>query len=409
MDDEVEVAVIGAGASGLSASRVLSNAGVAHLVLEARDRIGGRAFTLTHDRMALDLGCGWLHSADRNLFAQAAPGLGFDLDRTAPPWTRQAGNRGFSREDQAAFGQALEDLEGRIEQAAAEGRDVAVSTLMEPSGRFNPLLDAFSSYYNGAEFDQISTVDYDAYQDSNVNWRAPAGYGALIAAYGAGAPVRMGAAVTHVDHAGPRVKVTTDKGDLHARAVIVTLPTDLIAAETIAFRPALPDLLEAAAGLPLGLADKVFLRMDDPASFPEEDHLFGDPRRTATGSYHLRPFGRPLIETYLGGANARALEGQGKGAAAAFAIEELAGLLGSRVRACLSPVAASAWAADPWVRGAYSHARPGCAWARAELARPFADRIFIAGEAASPDAFSTAHGAAEAGARAARQVLEVLV
>jgi len=170
----------------------------------------------------------------------------------------------------------------------------------------------------------------------------------------------------------------------------------------------LPEVRGAAAALPLGLANKVYLRAEEPEAFAPESHVFGDPTRTATGSYHLRPFGRPLIEVYFGGRHARALEQEGPGAGAAFAIDELAHLLGSSMRSRLTPIVGSAWLGDPWSRGAYSHATPGGAWARQALARPIDDRIFLAGEAVSPDAFSTAHGAALTGVRAARLALDAL-
>jgi monoamine oxidase len=190
--------------------------------------------------------------------------------------------------------------------------------------------------------------------------------------------------------------------------VIVTVPTPLIAEGVLAFLPDLPAAREAAAALPLGLADKVFLSLRDAEAFPVDSHVLGDSTRAETGSYLLRPFGRPLIEVYLGGRNARALEAAGEGAAAAFAIDELAGILGSDIRARLAPLTASAWGRETWSRGSYSHAAPGGAWARAALAEPFNDRILFAGEACSPHAFSTAHGAAESGIAAADRALKWL-
>ncbi len=408
MRDEVDVAIVGAGAAGLAAARRLAQAPVSVLVLEARDRIGGRAWTADVGGWPVDLGCGWLHSADRNPLARIAPALGVTLDKNPPHWTRQARNTGFSGEDQAMYRRALGELEARIDTVAREGRDIPVSDLMEPGGRWYPLLNAFSAYYNGAEFDQISTLDYAAYDDSGVNWRAPTGYGALIARWAGEPPLALSTPVRRIDHGGGVLRLETPGGVLQARAVIVATPTPLIAEGVIGFSPDLPALREAAAALPLGLADKVFLGVAEPDAWPVESHLFGDPHRTETGSYHLRPFGRPMIEVYLGGRHALDLEREGPDAAAAFAIEELVGLLGSGVRAGLTPLAATAWAGDPWARGSYSHASPGGAWARAALARPVENRLFFAGEATSPHAFSTAHGAAESGGRAAVEVLAAL-
>jgi monoamine oxidase len=407
MQDEVDIAIIGAGAAGLGAAMALRKAPVSTLVLEARDRPGGRGWTARIEGLDLDLGCGWLHSANVNPLAALAEPLGFALDKSTPPWSRPPINP-VAPAQQAAFGRALDELEARIDAAAARGEDRPVAELMVPGDPLNPRLDAFSSYYNGAEFDRVSTLDFARFEDTGVNWRVRRGYGALIAALGAGAQLRLGAPVTTLDHAGPRLRLETPRGTVTARAAIVTAPSPMIADGRLAFRPDLPAHREAAAALPLGLADKVFLHLDGAEAFEPDTYVRGDPTRVETGSYNVRPLGRPLIEAYLGGRNAKALEAQGPGASAAFAIEELAALLGSDIRARLRPVAATAWGADPWALGSYSYARPGFAGARAAYAEPVENRIFFAGEAASIHAFSTAHGAFATGQTAAAQCLAAL-
>ena len=115
-----------------------------------------------------------------------------------------------------------------------------------------------------------------------------------------------------------------------------------------------------------------------------------------------------MIEGFFGGDLAQSLELEGEGAFCAMASEELVALFGSKLRRALRPIAESRWGCDPWVRGAYSHARPGCAGARAVIRRPIKGRIFFAGEACSPHAFSTAHGAHDTGVEAAEAVLREL-
>jgi monoamine oxidase len=406
MKDHFDVAIIGAGAAGLAAARRLAGAPLEVVLLEARDRIGGRAWTV-HPRpdLPVDAGCGWLHSADRNPLARLIAAAGFPIDRTRPHWERQAGNQDFSAADQAAFGAAFDAFEARLEAAAQRGIDRPASDCFEPDGRWNALMNAVSAYYNGAEFDRVSVLDYAAYEDTGVNWRVRDGYGAGLAALDP-ASVVLGCAVGEIDHGVSPLRLTTSKGVLSARAVIVTASTAVIAEERIVFTPRLPAKAEAAAGLPLGLADKVFLGLDEPQAVPVEGHLFGRTDRTETASYHLRPFGRPYVEVYLGGRHARELEAQG--AATAFAIEELGQLLGSDFRRRLTPLGATAWAADPWALGAYSHALPGHAGDRAKLAQPVDQRLFFAGEATHASFFSTAHGGWESGERAADEAVAAL-
>ena len=408
MVNQVDVAVVGAGAAGLAAGRRLASAGVDVLVLEARERIGGRAWTAEVAGFPVDFGCGWLHSADVSPLPKLIAQAGFSIDKSPPHWERQSGNIDFTPQEQAAFRRAFGELEHRLEKAAQSGVDQPASNLMEPNGRWNVMLDAFSAFYNGAEFDQVSVLDYAAYEDTNVNWRVVEGYGAGIAALSTPAPVRLNTAVEVVEHGGPRMRLRTSAGVLEARAVIVAVPTAALARETLRFNPALPVKTEAAAGLPLGLADKLFLALEEPEVLPVEGHLFGDIHRTETGSYHLRPFGRPLIEVFFGGRHAWALEAEGGAAFAAFATEELVRLLGSDFANKIRPLGVSLWGLDRLAGGSYSHALPGQAGARAALAEPIDNRIFFAGEACSPDAFSTAHGAWITGEQAADAALAAL-
>ncbi|HZZ34318.1 MAG TPA: FAD-dependent oxidoreductase, partial [Caulobacteraceae bacterium] len=371
MQDRFDVVVVGAGAAGIAALRTLLAAGVSAVALEARDRVGGRAHTITaRPDLPLDHGCAWLHSADRNPLPRQIEAAGFAIDRTPPFWERQAGNQDFSPQDQAAFREAYRAFDVRMEEAAKAGVDRPGAELFEPGGRWNPLIDAVSSYYNGAEYDQVSVLDYDAYDDSGVNWRVAAGYGAAIAAFAPADHIVLRCQVGRIDHGGPRLRLETARGTVTAEAVIVAVPTPALADGRLNFSPGLPAKAAAAAGLPLGLADKVFLGLDGPDDLPVDGHLFGRTDRTETASYHLRPFGRPYIEAYFGGRCAAALEAEGQGALTAFALEELAGLIGSAFRRRLTPLAETAWNTDPFSRGAYSHALPGRAGDRAELARP---------------------------------------
>ena len=406
LPSEADVAIIGAGAAGLGAARALENSGLSTIVLEARDRIGGRGYTImAAPNIAFDVGCGWLHSADKNSFVKIAGRLNFEIDKTRPPWREQSFDAGFPLKERADFIAALDAFYDRAEAAAKSGRDSAASSYLEPGNRWNPMIDAISTYVNGSELDRVSILDMEAYEDTGINWRVRHGYGALMTAYGAPCPLALNCEVTLIDHAGKRVRVETSQGTLTADKVIVTVPTNLIGDESIRFHPALPAKVDAARGLPLGLADKVMLALDEPEALPKDGNLRGATMRTAMGSFHLRPFGQPCIEGYFAGRFARALEDAGDGALAAKAIDEIAALLGNDYRRKLKPLSESRWAHDPFARGSYSHALPGHAGARAVLASPIDGRLFFAGEATSPNFFSTAHGARDSGERAAVEVL----
>jgi monoamine oxidase len=406
LPSSVDIAIIGAGAAGLGAAHALQNSGLSTIVLEARDRVGGRAWTIQPaPDITFDVGCGWLHSADKNSFVAIAKRLNFEIDKTRPPWREQSFDKGFPRIEREDFIAALDAFYDRAEAAAEEGGDDTASQYLEPGNRWNPMIHAISTYINGAELDRISIQDMDAYEDTGINWRVRRGYGALVAAYGAPCPVALDTEVTLIDHSGKRLSIETSRGRLAADKVIVTAPTNLIADEAIRFHPALPGKVEAARGLPLGADDKVMLALEDADGLPKDGSLRGATMRTAMASFHLRPFGQPCIEGFFGGSFARELEAAGDGAFAAESINQIVALLGSDYRRKLKPLAESRWARDPFARGAYSHALPGHAGDRAILAAPVDGRLFFAGEATSPNFFSTAHGARDSGERAAREAM----
>ena len=178
-----DVAVIGAGAAGLAAASRLAAAGRSVLLLEARDRVGGRAHTVqARGGEPIDLGCEWLHSADRNPLVPLFEAAGVAIDRTRPRWDEQEGDRGFPPLDQKAFAAAFDAFEERLDEAARDGREGAAADHFDPACRWNALMDAVSSYYNGTEFDRVSVLDYAAYVDTGVNWRLTMGYGTALAA-----------------------------------------------------------------------------------------------------------------------------------------------------------------------------------------------------------------------------------
>ena len=404
---QVDVAVIGAGAAGIGAARRLAGSGRDVLLLEADARVGGRALTVRRDALTLDLGCGWLHSATRNPWVAIAEHGGHPVDRTPSAWGRQFRNLGFSAQEQAdaraayaAFAERLRDSPPASDRAA---------DALEP-GLWNGFIESLSGYINGVGLAGLSVADYLAYDDAAIeaDWRLPDGYGTLVAASLPPIPLRLATPVQRIEADRAALRLVTPHGSIQARTAIVTVSTAVLASGRLALPPALDDRCQAASRLPLGLADKLFLRTDDPDALDPDSHLLGNPRSGCTGSYYLRPFGQPVVECFLGGAGAIAQEDAGLDGAAEFAKAELGALLGSRFASGLRLVAGSAWRRERFIGGSYSHALPGHAAARRVLAEPWHDRIFFAGEACSPTDFSTAHGALATGEAAADAALASL-
>jgi monoamine oxidase len=400
-----DVCVVGAGAAGLTAARELTAAGLSVRVLEARNRVGGRAWTDVETLgVPIDRGCAWLHCAERNPWTAYARERGFTVVERSPDWQRRIGREPLSPARRARWDADYERAEKAIEAAARAGRDVPVSEVVPADLEFRTLFDAVMSWSMGVDTANLSTADFAAYDETDVNWAVWEGLGAVVARAADGLDVVLDCPVSAIDWAGPCVRVSTARGTLECRAVVVTVPTTLLARGEPRFSPELPpEYGEAFAGLTLGVADKVFVGME-PGALPagETLHVVASDATTRTASITVRPAGHELILVFFGGGYARELETAGVLDSAAR--DELVSVFGSELGRRIRRTTATAWLGDRWARGSYSAARPGFARCRSVLAAPVAERVFFAGEACVPTAFGAIHGAWMSGADTARRI-----
>jgi monoamine oxidase len=403
---ETEVVVVGAGAAGLGAAKTLRAAGVECVVLEAMGRIGGRAFTSSREfGVPFDVGCAWLHAADRNPFFPEAQAAGWTLQHHDMSLDNvYIGTRRATDEEAEGLAEAEARLHRAIEQHA--GHDDRLATLVEATD----LEDAISTYVGpmdfGADDDEISIADIRAAEDLDPNYLTREGYGALIAHWGRDVPVHLSSPVRRVDWGGSGVVVETDHGKIAAKAVIVTVSTGVLAFEGVRFSPALPEgHLKAVYDLPMGLLTKVPLRVTGTRLGLEP---FSDVLLVGHARHDIYllcfPFDLDLVVAFVGGDFAWEIEAAGTAAAVDFVKGRLEATFGSDVGKHVQHGSMTNWSAEPYVRGAYAAAAPGAADARHVLAQPVADRVWFAGEALAGGLIQTAGGARLSGEAAARQV-----
>jgi len=420
MTGDVDVAVVGAGAAGLAAGLRLRDAGVRSVVLEAAGRTGGRAYTdTTTFGTPWDLGCHWLHSAETNPFVPIADRLGFTYRSSNAALLRRLHmTTRWASDAEADAAQACVDAAFDAIRAAGEaGQDVAARDVLADAGLWTPLVRHWIGLMTASPPERVSTRDFAAYADGHENWPVLDGYGALVRAHGADLPVVLSCPVSRIDWAADGVKLTTPRGTVRARAVIVTVSTAVIAGERLVFTPALPaPLMAAFHALPLGVSEKVALGFDrDVFGFEERVGINTfDPARPdrMPVNFQIIPGPQPLVVAHMAGDPGGALVAQGADAMADFALEAIAAAFGSAVKAHVTQSVATGWVADPLIGGGYSGALPGAAAMRARLldtiAAPVGGRILFAGEAVSEHAFSTCHGAHLSGRAAAESALSLL-
>ncbi|GGG24857.1 amine oxidase [Caldovatus sediminis] len=417
-----EVAIVGAGAAGIAAARECAALGLSCLVVEAMGRVGGRAFTEDARLGApFDHGASWLHLADANPLVPLARALGLRLVDSDAVRERRVvvGPRRATPEEVAALEAAMARFDATVAARAAAAADLPLAEAVPRGGfwdatvahRQGPLISA-------AELGELSLRDFAANALGPPNLMPEAGVGALVRRLAQGLPIRTGVPVARIRWGGQGVVLDTPEGALAARACVVTVSTGVLGAGGIAFDPPLPQAVrEAVAGLPLGLLTKVAFRAagEDRLDLPPFAALWRrvDSPEEAAMSFHAWPFGRDHLVGFVGGRAAWELARAGPAATEAFAREELARCFGAArvARALRAPAAVvTDWGANPFVRGAYSYARPGCAGARAALAGAAlaGGRLRFAGEACHTWLAGTVAGAWESGRAAARAVAAAL-
>lgn len=407
----IDVAIVGAGAAGLGAAMRLAEAGRSCLLLEARERVGGRAHAVhTAEGWPIDKGCHWLHSASRNPFVELAEQRGFAVDRCDQRWALPWAERVLGAR-YADYEADWERLHAGAERALAEGRDRSLAEALGPEAPFAPTIAASVGWIWGGPLGEVSAIDHARAVETFENWRLPAGYGSFVADLARDLPLRLGHAVERIERRAGALQLSGAWGSLEAQAAIVAVPLSLLQAGRIAFEPGLPAAVERALeGLRLGSDNKIYFRFpDEPARDP-----FGGRRDFQTNSnfdseraahIHVAPFGRALVEVYVGGRLSRELAAAGPEAMTAYGREALVECFGGGVERHLEPLLTTDWDSDPFSLGAYSYALPGRADDRQVLAEPLDERLVLAGEHTSPGEPACAHGAWRSGRRAAEQLL----
>ncbi len=383
-DDEVDVAILGAGLAGLTAGRALVADRKKVLVLEARDRIGGRALTDTSLGFAVDLGAAWLK-----------PG----------PLVKELGAKLLPGPEVGAIALSGKPLNAEQTADYAKTADKMAALAKEITTRF-PGADPAQVLHPVTPADQLAFFRLTNKPPFAIAQPLDGGIGAAVARFGAKVPVKFGTRVLRTDSTGRRIEVVTTSGTVLARSVIVALPTSLLGGGHIGFAPPLSPAKRAAlAASPMAacLRIAVSFQPGQPKA-PADAWLTGLTKAGLPFDAFVRPQNRDLAILVLEAFAARQIEEQGASASAAFALTTLAELYGSDVRAAFKGAVASHWGHDPFALGAWCAASKAAA---ATLALPHNDRVFFAGEATADNA-GTLEAAWASGLRAAGEAKALL-
>lgn len=425
-DSPKRIVVIGAGLAGLAAAQELQRLGHGVVVVEARDRIGGRVWT-SHQwpDAPLDFGATWIHGTEGNPITELADAL--QARRWVTNYDRAItyNTDGLPLSEAAAreLGRLRADLVQAI--ALAQDGEVDVSILkatesvwqgLDPSSQahrlINFVLNGDLEHEYAGSVAQLSAHWYDsgqAFDGDDALFEQ--GFGVIAEALAEGLSIDLGQVVREIQWDQSPVRVITQQTEFLADQVVVTLPLGVLQAGRVRFTPALPnDKQRVIARLGMGVLNKCYLRFEGafwPTDVDWLEYISANHGEWTEWVSFQRVARQPILLGFNAADQGQQIEAGSDQAIVASAMDTLKTIFGPDIS---DPIDAqiTRWASDPFALGSYSYNALGATPRdRKMLAAPLGNRLFFAGEATHPDYFGTTHGAYLSGLRAAEEILAI--
>jgi monoamine oxidase len=406
---EADIVVIGAGAAGIAAARRIMAANRKVIVVEAAGQIGGRCLTdVATFEVPFDRGARWMYNPDTNPMIRLARNAGLDISSAPLGQKIRIGRRNARAGETEEFLAALVRANRTIDEASRGRIDVSCASVLPKdlgvwAGAAEFVLGANAT---GKDLKDISAIDKVRAQERNAAIACRQGLGTLIAKLGEQVPLALSTPASRIAWSGRDVTVETPSGKIAARAAVITVSSNVLAAGNIKFTPDIPRRqLDAAAKLSLGSYDRIALQLPgNPLGLARDDIIIEQSSSTRTALLFANMGSSSLCSIDVAGSFGRDLSAQGEPAMVAFAVEWLVKLFGSEIAAAVKKSSATRWNAAPFALGAMSAAMPGGQPSRKILTEPIGC-MFLAGEATHETLWGTVDGAWESGERAAEAAL----
>jgi monoamine oxidase len=415
------ILIIGAGMAGLSAARRLKQAGHAPLILEARERIGGRIHSdHSWDGVTLDLGASWIHGAEGNPLTDLAAEFGVTTltanyddvvvyeanGRRLTPAEASQLDVDYGRLLRLIY-RAQEDLTSDVPLQQVVDEAVAAGQFDEITANY--LVNAWIEQEYGADSSWLSLRRFD--QDAAFpgdDKIFPGGYDQLINGLAEGQDIRLEHVVEEIEYGERGVVIRTSQGTFRGDAALITVPLGVLQTGVITFTPPLPAEKTAAfANLGMGVLNKAFLRFPEPFWETAVDAIERIPVNKGEWGefFNMTKFtGQPVLLGFNAAKHGYEVNNQSEDEIVAGMMAALRPLYGDGIPQP-DAVRVTRWASDLYAFGAYSYAPVGATRADYEAVARAVPPLFFAGEATSGIYPATVHGAYLSGQRAAAEII----
>jgi len=418
------VVVIGAGLAGLATGQELHKQGHEVVVVEARERIGGRIWTSTQwPDMPLDFGATWIHGTQGNPLTDLAEQI--NAKRLTTYYDRAVTYNTSGQPLSDAEEARMEDLRNQVFRALRIAQDADADASIrqviepfihqfeessEPYRFINFILNSEIEQEYSGSLERLSAHWYDSAQEFNGNDDLfVQGFKVIPEFLAQGLSIELGQVVTEIQWSSSPVRVITQMTEFTADHVVVTLPLGVLQTQRVRFTPELPrSKQEAIAKLGMGVLNKCYLRFPEtfwPTNVDWLEHVSENPGEWAEWVSFKRAANRPILLGFNAADWGREIEAWSDQQTVASAMQTLRKIYGVDIPEPID-YQITRWATDPFSLGSYSYNSIGAVpEMRQELAAPLGNALFFAGEATDKDYFGTTHGAYLSGIRAAKEVL----
>jgi monoamine oxidase len=427
-EDSEQIIVIGAGIAGITAANKLQAQGYRVIILEGRDRLGGRIWTDNSLGFPLDLGAAWIHTIDGNPISPLVKKFGIQtvVSDLESQWNYKGVDQFLSKSEERMISKAFQAFTDRVAELKNNAGSSQQITLGDIAQQIIESEELTGITLKGFRATLSSTIESEVGEDiANLGIKGfeedseftgadvvfPRGYIQLVQALSKDLDIRTKHLVQQIAYDDTGVKVMTDRGVFSGSQVIVTVPLGVLKRGSIKFSPALPEeKLAAIERLGMGALNRLVLKF--PQQFwPSQPHTMayinGNIPNRYVEFYNWQKYvQQPILAAIFSGNFSRSLSQMPKSEAIQNIMSDLRSMFGKDIPLPTATLLTQ-WHNDPFTYGSYStFSINGSLQDCDRLAEPIGDRVFFAGEATYGKYIGTVHGALLSGEREANRITQ---